>query len=70
MNRKKKLRIRGGKRVHIALNVGLGLLLAVSLLLFASAYRQLKASIQSERADSVRQISALIADRVSRLRQT
>jgi hypothetical protein len=57
------------RTLFAAVNVVLTLALAVSLIAFVSFYNHLRASIQSERADSVRQISTLISDRVTRLRE-
>ena len=58
------------KRLFFATDILLILLLVFSLSAFISSYHQLRTSIQSERAESVRQISALISDRVSQLRNT
>jgi len=71
MGKKRKLiQNTRGKRFFAAVNTALVIVLTAAIFASAASYRQLKASIQDERAASVEQIAALITDRVSQLRQS
>jgi signal transduction histidine kinase/CheY-like chemotaxis protein len=56
------------RRTYISINIVLALAMALAVFAFFSSYRQLRQSVQDERAAAVEQIASLITDRVSQLR--
>jgi len=66
----KKAGMTRGRWAHLIVNTVLALALALGALAFVHSYRQLRRSIQDERAASVEQLASLITDKVAQLRRT
>jgi len=63
-----KEKIPGSRLIYILVNLILAIVLMLGAFAFGHSYRQLRLSVQDERADSVKQLASLITGKVSELR--